>query len=329
MLKCFLPNLNTEKLSLPKEKCAGREELKTISMAHKATLVNNLMSKEKIHINTNGTTKLQKKLGATAVNGIVLSVNELADGTADSVIKDISKELHSLREMGKALNFQPNQLDIIGFLDVRFCFLSKTIKQTNRTTKRRKCKEFGSATHDIMDIVENFCSMHLGINLRMAFLDGIRNVNEQPSDSGQREYHTTDVFVHEFCKLFGKYGTPEYGCGVLTFPDFLAIKLQDSSIDKEYFLSCKNTTLERQIGNRYFVTAANAAKILHLIEAAIQFLEYTRRHQGNKLEKDVYCKLLDPSVMMQLKVYALMFITCTPTLLCCPSQMPSTKVPLI
>ena len=42
-------------------------------------------------------------------------------------------------------------------------------------------------------------------------------------------------------------------------------------------------------------------------EAAIQFLEYTRRHQGNKLEKDVYCKLLDPSVMMQLKVDALMF----------------------
>jgi len=250
VLKCFLPNLNIEKLSLPKEKCAGymrREELKTISMAHKATLVNNLMSKEKIHINTDGTTKLQKKIGATAVNGIVLSVNELADGTADSVIKDISKELHSLREIAKALNL-PNANQINWTLVASSISDSASSqKRLNKLIKQQReedAKKFGSATHDIMDIVENFCSMHLGINLRKAFLDGIRNVNEQPSDNGQREYHTTDVFVHEFCKLFGKNGTPEYGCGVLTFPDFLAIKLQDSSIDKEYFLSCKNTTLE-------------------------------------------------------------------------------------
>jgi len=62
VIKCFL-HLNIEKLSLPEEKCSGymrREELKTISMAHKATLVNNLVSKEMIHINTDGTTKLQK-----------------------------------------------------------------------------------------------------------------------------------------------------------------------------------------------------------------------------------------------------------------------------
>jgi len=71
---------------------------------------------------------------------------------------------------------------------------------------------FGSANHDIVDIIEHFCSMHLGINLHKAFLDGIKGASEQPSDTGQREYHTKDVFVHEFCKLFGKQGTPQYGC---------------------------------------------------------------------------------------------------------------------
>ena len=40
VLKCFLPNLDVDRL--PKEKCAGymrREELKTISMAHKASIL--------------------------------------------------------------------------------------------------------------------------------------------------------------------------------------------------------------------------------------------------------------------------------------------------
>ena len=33
----------------------------------------------------------------------------------------------------------------------------------------------------------------------------------------QREHDHTDTFIHEFCKLFGRYGVPEYGCGNLTF----------------------------------------------------------------------------------------------------------------
>lgn len=107
VLKCFLPNLDTAKLILPKEKCAGymrREELKTISMAHTACIMDNQVEDGMFHMNTDGTTKFQKKLGATAINGAVLAVNEIPDGTAESIIRDISKELQKLRETAEALN---------------------------------------------------------------------------------------------------------------------------------------------------------------------------------------------------------------------------------
>jgi len=64
--------------------------------------------------------------------------------------------------------------------------------------------------------VENFCAMHLGCNLRKAFHSGMKT-----NGTGTREYHSVDVMVHEFCKLFGRYGVPEYGCGATKFVDFL------------------------------------------------------------------------------------------------------------
>ena len=48
-----------------------REELKSISMVHKATVINDCAKKGMLHINTDGTMKHQKKLGAVAVNGMV------------------------------------------------------------------------------------------------------------------------------------------------------------------------------------------------------------------------------------------------------------------
>ena len=81
-----------------------REELATVSMAHKATAIS---AAEKCHLNTDGTTLQQKKLGGLAINGVVISVNELPDGTADTVIEDVSKELTKLREMAHSLGL-PN-----------------------------------------------------------------------------------------------------------------------------------------------------------------------------------------------------------------------------
>ena len=93
VLKCFLPNLDVQHTKLPAKTCTGymrREELKTVSMVHKATVISDCASQGLLHINTDGTTKNQKKLGAVALNGIVVSVNEVPDGTAASTIEDVS-----------------------------------------------------------------------------------------------------------------------------------------------------------------------------------------------------------------------------------------------
>ena len=55
--------------------------------------------------------------------------------------------------------------------------------------------------------------MHLGVNLRKAFLDVLKTIefdSRGPQMSERREYHQTDTLVLEFCKLFGWHGVPEY-----------------------------------------------------------------------------------------------------------------------
>ena len=75
---------------------------------------------------------------------------------------------------------------------------------------------------------------------------------------------------------------------------------------QQYYSFCASTILERQVGSRYFTSAANATKIF-LSKAALEFLEFTGKNQGTKLEKEVYCKLQDQNVLLQLKADALMF----------------------
>ena len=70
---------------------------------------------------------------------------------------------------------------------------------------------------------------------------------------------------------------------------------------------CKGVILDRQVGSRYFVFAANAAKIFFLTKLAIEFLEYTGRNEGNKLEQTLYQKLQDSQELACLKADALMF----------------------
>ena len=141
---------------------------------------------------------------------------------------------------------------------------------------------------------------------------GAKNFEDTGNDStnGPREYHPTDTLVYEFCKLFGQRGTPEYGCGGQAFPDFLQIMLSDPHLNAElsqYYLMCSKIRLERQVGNRFFVTAANALKVLYLSEAAVSFLKYTGKDCGNKLEREVFRKLQDPEELCNLKADGLMF----------------------
>ena len=59
--------------------------------------------------------------------------------------------------------------------------------------------------------------MHLGENLRKAFLSGTMVIRQD------ERYHKVDSFVHEFGRMFGKTGGPEYAGGVLSLPDFLEL----------------------------------------------------------------------------------------------------------
>ena len=96
-----------ERLALPKERCAGymrTEELNTICTAHKAIVVHNSIKHDKpLHLSMDGTTLNQKKLGGAAINDMVLSVNTVADGAAETAMEDVSKELEKLRNMATAL----------------------------------------------------------------------------------------------------------------------------------------------------------------------------------------------------------------------------------
>lgn len=91
--------------------------------------------------------------------------------------------------------------------------LNKLIKEKRESDEEK----FGpvSCTVETMELIETFCSMHLGANLRLAFLSGT-------TDTEQCErYHKVDILVHEFCKLFGKTAGPEYACALFLFQTFL------------------------------------------------------------------------------------------------------------
>ena len=131
----------------------------------------------------------------------------------------------------------------------------------NRLIEEHRAEDaqrFGVATIETVNIVENFCSMHLGVNLRKAFLTGIDcKDTSHACDDPFRKYHRVDSLVHEFCNMFGRHGVPEYTCGVQSFPVFLTLMATniESSRMKQYFEKCASISLDRQVGSRYFVTA--------------------------------------------------------------------------
>ena len=54
---------------------------------------------------------------------------------------------------------------------------------------------------------------------------------------------------------------------------------QSSSSEARYYQQYAEVKMKRQVGSRYFVTAANA---LYLREATISFVKYTGKEKGNQ-----------------------------------------------
>ena len=210
VLKCFLPSLNTDELELPRERCAGymwREELRTVRMAHKAYT---LAESESLSLNSDGSTKF----GGVAVNGMVLCLlSEVPDGSAQSMIEQISLDFEkNLHDIAHALNLRDPQ-------KINWTLFTSSTSDSASIQKRfnclvKQCRErdeetYGPPSFEAIKLVENLFAMHLGSNLRKAFLEGMKHTcvqDEAVADFSlqQREHDHTDTFIHEFCKLFGR-----------------------------------------------------------------------------------------------------------------------------
>ena len=89
-----------------------------------------------------------------ALNGMVLSVNEVADGSADSMIEDISQELQKLRDTAHALRL-PNTDKINWTLIVSSSSDSaSTQKRSNKLLEEERAKDeekFGDVCPAVFD----------------------------------------------------------------------------------------------------------------------------------------------------------------------------------
>ena len=227
-----------------------KEELKVISDAQKASIFcETTLTNGRFHLNTDGTTKQLKKLEAVAIDDIVVPANQFPDGTVNSIIADISRELKRLRDIAHILQL-PNP-DCINWTMIVSSTSDSAATQKRLNKLIEECREtdenqFSPFTSASFDLVENLCSMHLGINLCKAFINGRTTLTNH--SVGDRQYHLVDTLIHEFCKLFGQHGAPEYGFGT-SFADILALMVQDGNTAElhSYYQSCTAISLKRQL----------------------------------------------------------------------------------
>ena len=139
------PSIDVEQLKLPSKACASymrKDELKIVSAAHKATVLCQRAADEVgFKLNTDGTTKDLKKIGGVGINDMVISVNELPDGTAETAVADVSRELEKLRQIAHDLRI-PNANSINWTLFVAVNSDSAaTQKKLNRLIEERRISE--------------------------------------------------------------------------------------------------------------------------------------------------------------------------------------------
>lgn len=94
------------------------------------------------------------------MNGMVVCLNEVPDGSADSIVEDISCEFAKLR-VASALNF-PNPEKINWTCISSTSDSAATLKRFNRLLKQSREDDenkFGSTNSDAIELVENLCAI--------------------------------------------------------------------------------------------------------------------------------------------------------------------------
>lgn len=135
------------------------------STAHKVTLLSNEITKSgQLHLNTDGTTKNQRKINSAAINGIIMSVAEVPDGKAETILGSLDKELCSLRKAAQLLNLPNADKFNWTLFSSSSADSASTQKRFNTLLELRKeedLKQYGSSGPVEIELVENFCAMHL------------------------------------------------------------------------------------------------------------------------------------------------------------------------
>lgn len=150
---------------------------------------------------------------------------------------------------------------------------ASTQKRIIKECRQNDEEKFGSATVETIGLIETFCSMHLGVTLRKAFLSGtmmrLRSLVKGNTIEWIPWYMS---FVNCSGELVFQNMLQVY------FPSQILLKASTSDDDERaYYQTCSKVRLHRQVGSRYFATDANACKIVFLKDAAIQFLKFTGR----------------------------------------------------
>ncbi len=124
-----------------------------------------------LDLNSDGTTFNQKKVQGFLINGLTLGVSDVSDGSAQAVIDSLDWLV--IREVGKKLGIRG--ADGIGWRLVSSVMSDQasTQKAFNRLVKERAdLEQQQSGSLDPNDgaqqMLETFCGMHLGVNLRTA-----------------------------------------------------------------------------------------------------------------------------------------------------------------
>ena len=153
----LVPSVNVDKLRLPGKSCAAYmhcHEMPIISDIHKATM---LMHAQQWHLNSDGTT-LQQQKKVALINGLVCGVKNLHDGSAQVALDALKSELAKISDTASKIIPEENlKLD-----------MSRIVSSTSDAASTQR-KYTHLLEGDIgKELIENKCSMHLGVNLSKA-----------------------------------------------------------------------------------------------------------------------------------------------------------------
>ena len=140
------------------------------------------------------------------MNGMVLGVHDVANGSADAALQVIRLEMEIIWIIAEELGSSTSALT----------FEKVTSSTSDGAGTQGKLNKLLQKEKQSGDIVENLCSMHLGTNLRVAQVAGIQAYNEaqleeeEAKEQEGRTYSDVDSVVNATAKLIGEYGAPEY-----------------------------------------------------------------------------------------------------------------------